>query len=147
MKKVEIRRGSSWFAADDITITRQNPPTTQTTTTTTTTTIRPALTVPEALRIGNAMMRAGLLRHVVDDHLLENRKLFYRFLADDTANGTHSGSSASLSTSAAAAAAAAAAGGFQEDQSVSSGASGGGGGGGHTSSHSNNNRPASRAPP
>ena len=41
VKKVEIRRGSSWFAADDITITRQNPPTTQTTTQTTTTTILP----------------------------------------------------------------------------------------------------------
>ena len=39
--------------------------------------------VAEALVVGNQMLAVGLFRHVVDGHQLENKKLFYRFAADE----------------------------------------------------------------
>jgi hypothetical protein len=40
--------------------------------------------VVKALGVGNRMLAAGMFRHVVDGHLLENKKLFYRFASDET---------------------------------------------------------------
>ncbi len=38
----------------------------------------------EALALGNQMLERGLLHHVLDEHLFEDRALFYRFYADET---------------------------------------------------------------
>ena len=37
----------------------------------------------DAVRIGNMMLNAGVFHHVQDAHPFENKKLFYRFLADE----------------------------------------------------------------
>ena len=37
----------------------------------------------DAVRIGNMMLNAGVLHHVLDAHLFENKNLFYRFISDE----------------------------------------------------------------
>eukprot|EP00667_Euglena_gracilis_P009300 EG_transcript_9444 len=36
----------------------------------------------EALRVGNALINAGLIEHCGNDHVLQNRRLYYRFVED-----------------------------------------------------------------
>ena len=44
---------------------------------------RHATDVPSAIALGDEIIRAGLMRHVVGEHMLENRRLFYRFAEDE----------------------------------------------------------------
>jgi len=37
----------------------------------------------DAVRIGNMMLNAGVIHHVLDAHAFKNEKLFYRFLSDE----------------------------------------------------------------
>lgn len=37
----------------------------------------------DALRLGNALLEAGLLAHVMRDHDFQDKPLFYRFTADE----------------------------------------------------------------
>lgn len=37
----------------------------------------------DAVRIGNMLLNAGVIHHVVDEHPFKNEKLFYRFLSDE----------------------------------------------------------------
>ncbi len=39
--------------------------------------------VDDAVRIGNLLLQAGVFHHVLDEHAFEDKKLFYRFLADE----------------------------------------------------------------
>jgi pyruvate/2-oxoglutarate dehydrogenase complex dihydrolipoamide dehydrogenase (E3) component len=39
--------------------------------------------VEDAVRIGNMMLNAGVIHHVLDAHEFKNEKLFYRFLSDE----------------------------------------------------------------
>ena len=39
--------------------------------------------VEDAVRIGNMMLNAGVIHHVVDAHAFKNEHLFYRFLSDE----------------------------------------------------------------
>eukprot|EP00181_Compsopogon_caeruleus_P000307 CAMPEP_0184689220 /NCGR_PEP_ID=MMETSP0312-20130426/30535_1 /TAXON_ID=31354 /ORGANISM="Compsopogon coeruleus, Strain SAG 36.94" /LENGTH=774 /DNA_ID=CAMNT_0027146547 /DNA_START=629 /DNA_END=2954 /DNA_ORIENTATION=- len=42
-----------------------------------------ALTEEDAVRLGNAMMQAGIIHHVLREHLFENSSLLYRFSVDE----------------------------------------------------------------
>ena len=37
----------------------------------------------DAVRIGNMMLNAGVIHHVLDAHAFKNENLFYRFLSDE----------------------------------------------------------------
>lgn len=39
--------------------------------------------VPEAVQLGNQLMRQGLLQHVTAEHAFENKFLYYRFVSFD----------------------------------------------------------------
>jgi len=44
------------------------------------------ITVDEAKKLGNLLIREKYFHHVADDHLLEDSKLFYRFYADESSS-------------------------------------------------------------
>jgi hypothetical protein len=44
------------------------------------------VSVNDAIKIGNRMIREKIFHHVHDEHLLENSRLFYRFYADEDSN-------------------------------------------------------------
>ena len=44
------------------------------------------MTLEEALKTGNRLIREKIFHHVCDDHLLENSRLFYRFYEDEDNN-------------------------------------------------------------